>query len=121
MFLNFKMFFAHDKSKISFYHQADAMNCGPTCLRMVAKHYGRSVSLEKLQQLAETTRTGSSMQGLADAAEQLGFRTLGVKIDFNKLQEEAPLPCIVHWRQNHFVVVYGIDNAKWTINNCFRN
>lgn len=84
------------------------MLCGPTCLRMIAKHYGRSISLEKLQKLSETTRSGSSLQGVADAAEKIGFRTLGVKIDFNKLKEDAPLPCIAHWNQNHFVVVYKI-------------
>jgi len=91
--------------------QPDQMLCGPTCLRMIAKHYGRSISLEKLQKLSETTRSGSSLQGIADAAEKVGFRTLGVKIDFNKLKEDAPLPYIVHWNQNHFVVVYKIKKG----------
>lgn len=104
-------------TKFPFYQQPDQMNCGPTCLRMMAKYYGRSVSLDKLQKLSETTREGSDLQNIADAAEQIGFRTLGVKIDFNKLKEDAPLPCIVHWKQNHFVVVYAIENEKWTINN----
>lgn len=93
-----------------FYKQPDKMNCGATCLRMIAKHYGRAISLEKLQKLSETTRQGSSLKNIADAAEKIGFRTLGVKVDFNKLKEEAPLPCIVHWKQNHFVVVYQIKN-----------
>lgn len=92
------------------YRQPDLMNCGSTCLRMIAKHYGRAISLEKLQKLSETTRQGSSLKNIADAAEKIGFRTLGVKVDFNKLKEEAPLPCIVHWKQNHFVVVYQIKN-----------
>jgi len=78
---------------------------------MIANHYGRSISLEKLQKLSETTRAGSSLQGIADAAEKIGFRTLGVKIDFNKLKEDAPLPCIIHWNQNHFVVVYKIKKG----------
>lgn len=56
------------------------MNCGPTCLRMVAKYYARSISLEKLQKLSETTRQGSNLQSIADAAEKIGFRTLGVKV-----------------------------------------
>ncbi len=85
------------------------MDCGPTCLRMVAKHYGRSISLEKLRKLSETTREGSSLSNIANSAEKIGFRTLGVKIDYNKLKTEAPLPCIVHWNQNHFVVVYKIQ------------
>jgi ATP-binding cassette subfamily B protein len=75
---------------------------------MVAKHYGRSVSLAKLRKLSETTREGSSLKNIADSAEKLGFRTLGVKIDFNKLKKDAPLPSILHWNQNHFVVVYKI-------------
>ena len=92
----------------SFYQQPDEMDCGPTCLRMVAKHYGRSISLEKLRKLSETTREGSSLKNIANTAEKIGFRTLGVKINFQKLQKEAPLPAIVFWQQRHFVVVYKI-------------
>ena len=95
-----------------FYQQPDTMDCGPTCLRMVAKYHKRSISLQKIRKLAETTRRGSSLQGLADAAEKIGFRTLGVKINFQKLQEEAPLPCIVFWNERHFVVVYKIKKDK---------
>ena len=87
------------------------MDCGPTCLRIIAKHYGRSISLQKLRSLSDTTRSGSSLQGIADAAEKIGFRTLGVKIDFEALSEQAPLPCIVFWRQSHFVVVYKIKKG----------
>lgn len=87
------------------------MDCGPTCLRIIAKHFGRSISLEKLRSLSDTTRSGSSLQGIADAAEKIGFRTLGVKIDFEALSEQAPLPCIVFWRQSHFVVVYKIKKG----------
>lgn len=95
-----------------FYKQPDAMDCGPTCLRMVAKHYGRSISLSKIRSLSETTREGSSLKNLADAAEKIGFRTIGVKVNFDKLIEDAPLPCIVHWRQNHFVVIHAITGQK---------
>ena len=84
------------------------MDCCPTCLRMVAKHYGRSVGLEKLRKLSETTREGSSLKNIADSAEKIGFRTLGVKIDLNKLVQDAPLPCVLHWNQNHYIVVYKI-------------
>ena len=75
-----------------FYHQADEMDCGPTCLRMIAKHYGRTISLEKLRKLSETTREGSSLKNIANMAEKIGFRMIGVKINFQRLQEEAPLP-----------------------------
>jgi len=92
--------------KFPFYHQPDAMDCGPTCLRIIAKYYGRSISLAKLRQLSETTREGSSLKTISNAAEKIGFRTLVVKVNFEMLVADAPLPCIVHWRQQHFVVVY---------------
>ena len=94
------------------YIQPDTMDCGPTCLLMVAKHYKRTISLQKLRSHSETTRSGSSLQGIAEAGEKIGFRTLGVKIDFNKLEEEAPLPAIVFWNERHFVVVYKIKKDK---------
>ena len=96
-----------------FYKQLDAMDCGPTCLRMVAKHYGKHYSLETLRQKSFIGREGVSMLGISTAAESIGFRTIGVHISFQQLAE-APLPCIVHWKQNHFVVVYKI---QCTMNN----
>ena len=94
------------------YQQLDAMDCGPTCLRMIAKHYGRHYSLETLRQHSFITREGVSMLGISDAAEYIGFRTSGVMISFEQLVKDAPLPCIVHWKQNHFVVVYNIKKNK---------
>src|SRR5690606_1883111 len=98
--------------KFPHYHQPDTMDCGPTCLRIIAKHYGRNISLPKLRALSETTREGSSLKTISNAAEKIGFKTLGVKVNFEKLQKEAPLPCIVYWRQQHFVVVYKISTPK---------
>lgn len=89
------------------YSQHDAMDCGPTCLRMVAAHYGRIYSLENLREKSLITREGTSMLGISEAAENIGFRTTGVKVSFEELKT-APLPCIVHWNQQHFVVVYDI-------------
>lgn len=94
------------------YIQLDAMDCGPTCLRMIAKHYGRHYSLETLRQHSFITREGVSMLGISDAAEHIGFRTSGVMISFEQLVKDAPLPCIVHWKQNHFVVVHNIKKDK---------
>lgn len=88
------------------------MDCGPTCLRMIAKYYGRSLSLTKLRTLAETTRQGSSLSYVSEAAEKVGFRTLGVSIGFEKLKRDALLPCIVFWKQEHFVVVYKITKER---------
>jgi ATP-binding cassette subfamily B protein len=97
--------------KFPFYKQPDAKDCGPTCLRIIAKHYNKSIPLLQIRTLSETTREGSGLLGLSNAAEALGFRTLGVKINFNTLVADAPLPCIVHWNKNHYVVVYKIDKA----------
>ncbi|MFH0895703.1 MAG: peptidase domain-containing ABC transporter [Bacteroidota bacterium] len=94
--------------KFSHYRQLDAMDCGPTCLRMVAKHYGKTYSLQSLREKCHITREGVSLLGISDAAENIGFRTMGVRLSFEQLKEEATLPCIVHWNQKHFVVVYKI-------------
>ncbi len=93
---------------MSFFHysQLDAMDCGPTCLRMVAKHYRKSYSLQGLRQNSFISRAGVSLLGISEAAENIGFRTIGVRIGWEQLVNEAPLPSIVHWKQNHFVVVY---------------
>ena len=99
--------------KINFpsYIQADAKDCGPTCLRIISKYYGKSISLQQIRNLSETTREGSSLMGLSDAAEKLGYKTLGLKIDFTTLIEDIPLPCICHWNKYHFVVIYKIDKT----------
>lgn len=94
------------------YKQPDQMDCGPTCLRMVAKHYGRNFSVQTLRKLCEINREGVSLLGISDAAEKTGFRSLGVKLSVAQIKE-AELPCILHWRQNHFVVLYKIKNHKY--------
>jgi len=93
-----------------FYKQPDYMDCGPTCLRMVAKYYGKAISLQELRELAQTTREGSSILGISNAAEKIGFRTLGVKVTFEQMVEDATFPCIAYWNQQHFVVVYKIKH-----------
>jgi ATP-binding cassette subfamily B protein len=95
-----------------FFQQLDQMDCGPTCLQMVAKYYGRHYSLQYIRKKAAIGREGVSLLGISDAAEEMGFRTMGVKIPFDKLKSEAPFPCIVHWYQRHFVVVYKIRKNK---------
>lgn len=95
-----------------YWQQPDQMDCGPTCLRMVAKYYGRNFRLETFRKLCEINKEGVSLLGLSDAAEKIGFRTVGVKLDAGQLRE-AELPCILHWRQNHFVVLYKIKNHKY--------
>jgi len=87
------------------------MDCGPSCIRMIAAFYGKNYSLQKLRQLAHITREGVSLLGLSEAAEAIGFRTIGARITFEQLME-APKPCVVHWDQEHFVVVYQLRKGK---------
>ena len=84
------------------------MDCGPTCLKMVAKFYGKNYSLQNLRDRCHITREGVSLLGISDAAESIGFRTTGVKVTWTQMVEEMPMPCIVHWNQRHFVVVYDV-------------
>ena len=93
--------------KFPHYTQTEGKDCGPTCIKIIAKHYGKTINTQQLRTLSETTREGSSLLGLSEAVESVGFRSLGVKLTFTKLCE-APLPCIVHWNKNHYVVVYKI-------------
>ncbi|REC62960.1 peptidase domain-containing ABC transporter [Chryseobacterium pennae] len=95
-------------SKFPFYKQHDAKDCGPTCLRMIAKYYGKDISIQYIRQISETTREGSSLLGLSEAAENLGFESFGTITNFSSLSKEAPFPCIVHWMKAHFVIVHEI-------------
>ncbi|MFT4062329.1 MAG: ABC transporter transmembrane domain-containing protein [Edaphocola sp.] len=89
----------------SFYRQLDFMDCGATCLRMVAKQYGKDYSINKLRRICETGNQGVSMYAISNGAEQIGFDTLGVKVKAEDLRE-APMPCILHWKESHFVVLH---------------
>jgi ATP-binding cassette subfamily B protein len=97
--------------KFPFFKQYDAMDCGPSCLRMISAFYGKPYSLQKLRELAHISREGVSLLGLSDAAEAIGFRTIGARITIEQLYE-APKPCVVHWDQDHFVVVYKLKKGK---------
>lgn len=88
------------------------MDCGPTCLRIVAAFYGRSYSLENLRERCHITREGVSMLGISDAAESIGFRTAGVQLTWEQLRDEVNLPSIVHWNQRHFIVVYKVRKSR---------
>ena len=97
-----------------FYKQLDSMDCGPTCLRMVSKWYGKTYSLPFLREKCYIDRAGVSLKGISEAAELMGFRTLAVKIPINSEKDapslqNAPLPAILHWNQNHFVTLYKIN------------
>ena len=99
------------------YKQLDGMDCGPTSLRIIAQFYGKHYSLPNLRERCHISREGVSLLGISDAAESIGLRTSGVKISWEQLRDEANLPCIVHWNQKHFVVVYKIKKkqGKWYV------
>ena len=95
-------------AKFPHYLQLDAMDCGPACLRMIASHYGREFNQARLRELCLIGKGGVSLLGITEAAEKIGLRALAVRLSFKKLVDEAPLPCIAHWNQDHFVVVHKI-------------
>ena len=84
------------------------MDCGPSCLAMIAKHYGLQPNIEKIRRSCALNKEGVSLLGISKAAESIGFKTIGGRLTFNTLAKEVPHPCIVHWNQNHFVVVYKV-------------
>ena len=80
--------------------QQDAMDCGPSCLAMIVKYYGKDVSIEQLRKICSLGKDGVSLLGISKAAETIGLKTIGGRLSLNTLAHEIPLPCIVHWNQN---------------------
>lgn len=107
------------RKRFPFIRQPDAMDCGAACLSMVSRYCGKYHPVSALRERCHAMRDGVSMLGLSEAAEGLGMRTMGVRITFAQLVEEAVLPCIAHWKQNHFIVVYRVkarrrSDGGWT-------
>ncbi|QRQ64042.1 peptidase domain-containing ABC transporter [Sphingobacterium multivorum] len=100
--------------RFPYYKQMDMMDCGATCLRMIFKYYGQSVSIHKIRKLCQTTNTGVNLLGISEAAEKLGFRTYGVRFSLEQLKE-VELPCILHWNQNHFVILHRIRKGRYFV------
>ena len=99
------------KDRFPFVRQPDSMDCGPACLSMITKYYGKEYSLDYLRQNSFIGKDGVSLLGISRAAEQIGFRTIGGRVTFDNLTHKALLPCIAHWRQEHFVVIYDIKKT----------
>lgn len=97
---------------MNYIHQQDSMDCGPSCLVMIARHYGQQIDIDRLREICSLGKNGVSLLGISKAAESIGFKTLGGRLSFYTIAHEVPLPCIVHWNQNHFVVVYKIRKHK---------
>lgn len=87
------------------YRQLDAMDCGPTCLRMVARYYGRTIPMEYLRNKSQFGKEGVSLLGLSEASESIGLKSVGAKLSFDQLIDDVPLPAILYWDQYHFVVL----------------
>ena len=100
--------------KFNFTEQFDIKDCGPTCVKMISAYYGRNYSLDYLRSLSYIGKNGVSLRGISNAAENIGFKTLGGRISFDQLANSAVLPCIVHWNQEHFVIVYKIKKKTTT-------
>jgi ATP-binding cassette subfamily B protein len=100
--------------KIPTYLQTESKDCGPTCLKIIAKFYGKILKIQELRDYSETTRDGSNLLMLSDAAEKFGFRTIGVRRSVQQL-DEVPLPCILHWNKYHYVVLYKIKKGIYYI------
>lgn len=94
------------------FRQMDSFDCGATCLQMIAKYYGKNYSQRTLREYSFISREGSSLMGVCDAAEKIGFHTTGVKTSLRYLQERVTLPCMLHWNQNHYVVLYRIRKKR---------
>lgn len=94
------------REKFPVFLQADRFDCGPACLKMIAKSYGKNISIEHLRYICKISPDGVSLRNIIGAAEELGMQAIPAKIDYQTLVEQAPLPCIVFWRDRHFVIVY---------------
>lgn len=97
-----------------FLKQADSKDCGPTCLKIISKYYGKELTIQTLRNLSETSRDGSNLLFLSTAADKIGLKSVGVKLDQLQL-EEILLPCILHWNTNHYVVLYKIKKNTYFI------
>ncbi|MFM9908542.1 MAG: peptidase domain-containing ABC transporter [Chitinophagaceae bacterium] len=99
--------------RFTLYKQPDSMDCGPTCLRMVAKYYNRAISLQYIREKTQIGKEGVNLLGISEAAETIGFRTQSVKLNYASLIKDAVLPAILHWNQNHFIVLYKVKQKSF--------
>jgi len=100
--------------------QMDTKDCGPACLKIIAKYYGKYYSLQYLRDLCGITREGVSFLDISYAAEKIGLRSLSVKAGLNDLINKVLLPCVIHWNNDHFIVVYclglTVSNGRKRLN-----
>ena len=97
------------------FKQHFSLDCGPTCIKIIAKYYGKSISIEKLRLYSEFNKEGVSLLGLSQASERIGLKTNAITITTDSLIKQLKLPCILHWNQNHFVVLHKASKNKFTV------
>jgi len=95
------------------------MDCGPACVRMVADYYGKQYPLSYLRSLSHLSREGVSVAGIRDALKSIGMESISFEMTKDQLRAECPLPAILHWEQNHFVVLYDIKWSNWKKKWCY--
>lgn len=100
------------RKRIKLRRQRDAMDCGPASLAMIVSYYGREPDIDRLRDLCALGKTGVSLLGISKAAEEIGLKTIGGRVSLDTLVEEAPLPCIAHWDQSHFVVIDRVTRRR---------
>jgi len=88
------------------YRQLDQMDCGPTCVKIIAKHFGKEYNLEYLRQISNLQKGGASLAGISEALDAVGIDAVGIRADFVELVNDVPLPAIAHWENNHFIVIH---------------
>lgn len=102
------------RNRMKFTRQFDQMDCGPSCIRMVASAYGKEYPLSYLRTLSHLTREGVSVAGIRDALGEIGMNSATFEMTLEQLREKCPLPAILHWEQNHFVVLYDVRRSPLT-------
>lgn len=98
---------------MKFTQQFDQMDCGPACIRMIANAYGREYPLSYLRTLAHLTREGVSVAGIRNALDCIGMKSATFEMTLKELRSECPLPAILHWEQNHFVILHKVKWNYW--------
>ncbi len=97
-----------------FHRQLGELDCGVTCLKMIIDYFGKFISFEQLQNFLPIRKDGVSLKDISDVATEIGLKTMGVKVTYDRLVEDIPTPCIAFWKQQHFVVIYHVnDEYVW--------
>src|SRR5699024_5315766 len=100
-------------SSFPFIPQRSKMECGPACLAMISSFYGKNYSIDYLKKKSHLSKSGVSFLGIQEAAQDIGLKNSNYKLTINDLISNIELlPCILHWSQNHFVVLYNIQKKN---------